>query len=82
MAVKSRFHPGTVDAGDLKAITEEVLDEAVELYDMAYRSVIETFGEPLSAREAQELVGAMDFPTVAAIVQGDPEAARELLRGG
>ncbi len=80
MAIKPRVFTGSVDLGDIKAVTEAVLDEAVELYDLTYRTVLETFAEPLSAGEIRQMLAALDFQSFGAVVQGDPESARGMLR--
>lgn len=80
MAVRARYYPGEVDMGDLKSVTEEVLDEAVELYDVAYSTVVSTFTKPMTGAELDQVVAGLDLEMLSAIVQGDPEAARELVR--
>ncbi len=81
MAVKPRFFPGTIDMSDLTTITEEVLDEATELYDLAYKTMIDTFAEPLTPEELAEILAKLDLTAFEAVVRGDPEVAREMLRG-
>lgn len=80
MSVKPRTFTGAVDIGDMKAITEEVLDEAVELYDLAYLTVLDVFAEPLSAGELRQILAALDMQAFGAVIQGDPETARDMLR--
>ena len=80
MAVKPRYFPGTIDMGDIKAITEEVVDESVELHDLAYRTALETFTEPITPQELQEILAGLDMTAFEAVVRGDPEAARGMLR--
>jgi hypothetical protein len=80
MAVKPRFFPGTVDMGDIKAISEEVIDEATEVYDLTYRTMTETFTDPLTSEELDELLASLDMAAFEAVVRGDPEAANAMLR--
>ncbi len=80
MSVKPRVLTGPVDMGDVKGITEEVLDEAVELYDLTFTTMLETFAAPLSAGELAQILATLDMQSFGAVVQGDPEAARDMLR--
>ena len=80
MSVKPRVLTGPVDMGDVKGITEEVLDEAVALYDLTFNTMLETFAEPLTGVELQQILSALDLQAFGAVVQGDPEAARGMLR--
>ena len=80
MSVKPRVHTGPVDMGDIKAITEEAVSGGVELYDLTFNTVLETFAEPLSPAEVRQILAALDFQSFGAVVQGDPESARDMLR--
>lgn len=80
MAVRLRSGIGAVDLGDVKGMTEEVVQENEELYDMTFATMIEAFTEPLSAQEVQGILARLDLRTFAAMVKVDPEGARGLLR--
>lgn len=86
MAVRPRATTGAVDLGDVKTMTEEVVAENEELYDMTYATMIEAFSEPLSPQEIADILGRLDVATLAGLVAVDPEGARTLLqaarRGG
>ncbi len=80
MAVRPRASAGAVDLGDVKGIIEEVDEENEELYDMTFATMIDTFTEPLSPQEIQDILARLDLATLASMVAVDPEGARALLK--
>ena len=80
MAVRPRVSAGSIDLGDVKAIVEEVAEENEQLYDLTFQTMIETFTEPLSGQEIEDIVSRLDLQTLAGLVAVDPEGARKLLQ--
>ena len=80
MAVRPRAAIGTVDLGDVKGMTEEVVRENEELYDMTFATMVEAFTEPLSAGEMADILARLDLAALASLVVTDPQGARALLQ--
>lgn len=72
---------GSIDiAGDLPSLIQEVIEEMIEIYDITYNTFVETFTDPLSAREASAILTQLDATSLLAMMVESPAQARDMLR--
>ena len=66
-------------AEDLPGLTEEVIKEAIEVYDLTYNTVIEMITEPVTAEEEKRLLDSLRSEDISQLMVEDPDMARRVI---
>lgn len=72
---------GTVDVvgTSIKELNREVAEEAEVIYDLVYKTFLETFTEPLTTEEVRDLLERLDANALLQMINEDPDEASRTL---